>query len=343
MTRGFSVLPFLAKGGQMDRQVMKAWLDAALDGKVESTEVAAVLALLSFRGETGEEMAGALDSLREHLVPFPVPAGMEDDLFDTCGTGGDGSGSFNISTTVAFLLAGAGIPVVKHGNRAISSQSGSADVLEALGIRIDLDPEKSSALLSRQGITFLWAPLYHPALKVLAPLRKSLGIRTIFNLVAPLANPARVRRQIVGVASLSLVPKISSVLAMMGQESFCVVHGDGLDEATLGGPTTVVRYHLGKWEEKTLHPSDFGLPFSPLEKIRGGSAADNAEILRKVLNGKASPFLDVTLANAALGLWTWGKASSPREGVELAREVLCSRKPLEILDSWIDLSRTDPF
>lgn len=339
----FPVLPLLVKGGQLERPVMKEWMDAALEGQLKDSEIAAVLTVLSFRGETEEEMAGTLDSLQEHLLPFPVPEGMAEDLFDTCGTGGDGSGSFNISTTVSFLLAGAGIPVVKHGNRAISSRSGSADVLEALGIRIDLDPIKASEVLSRQGITFLWAPLYHPALKILAPLRKSLGIRTIFNLVAPLANPARIRRQIVGVASLPMVSKTSSVLAMMGRKSFCVVHGDGLDEATLGGPTSVVRYHEGKREEKTLHPSDFGLPFVPLEKVRGGSAEDNAEILKKVLNGTDGPFLDLTLANAALGLWTWGKVASPREGVELARDVLHSRKPLEILDSWVELSQTIPF
>ncbi|AFS54145.1 Anthranilate phosphoribosyltransferase [Leptospirillum ferriphilum] len=338
----FSMLPLLVKGGQMKRAVVKEWMDAALEGRLEDTEIAAVLSVLSFRGESEEELAGTLDSLKEHLVPFPVPEGMAGDLFDTCGTGGDGSGSFNISTTVSFLLAGAGIPVVKHGNRAISSRSGSADVLEALGIRIDVDPNTASTLLCRQGLTFLWAPLYHPALKVLAPLRKRLGIRTIFNLVAPLANPARIRRQIVGVSSLSMLPKVASVLGLMGKTSFCVLHGDGLDEATLGGPTSLVRYQEGKCEEMILHPSDFGLPFVPLEKIRGGSAADNAEILRKVLNGTEGPFLDVTLANAALGLWTWGKVSSPRDGVEMAREVLYSRKPLEILDSWVEASKTTP-
>ena len=339
----FSVLPLLVKGGQMKRSVIKEWMDSALENRLEDSEIGAVLTILSFRGESEEEMAGTLDSLKEHLIPFPVREGMEEDLFDTCGTGGDGSGSFNISTTVSFLLAGAGIPVVKHGNRAVSSRSGSADVLEALGIRIDLDPIKASEVLSRQGLTFLWAPLYHPALKILAPLRKSLGIRTIFNLVAPLANPARIRRQIVGVSSLSMVSKIASVLGMMGQKSFCVLHGDGLDEATLGGPTSLVRYYEGKCEEMTLHPSDFGLPFVPLEKIRGGSATDNAEILRKVLNGTEGPFLDVTLANAALGLWTWGKVASPRDGVALAREVLYSRKPLEILDSWVEMSKTTSY
>lgn len=340
MTSRMSVLPHLTKGGQLERQAMKEWLNAVLDGQIEMTEISAVLTLLSFRGETGDELAGALDSLREHLTPFhlPEPLGME--VFDTCGTGGDASGSFNISTTTAIVLAGAGIPVVKHGNRAISSRSGSADVLEALGVRIDISPESAREILTNLGVTFLWAPLYHPALKMLAPLRKSLAIRTLFNLVAPLANPALVRRQMVGVPSLPMVQKISSVLSLMGHESFCVVHGDGLDEATLAGPTTIVRLEGGQLYEKTLNPKDFNLPFVSLREIRGGTALENAEILRKVLKGTPGPFLDVTLANAALGFWTCGRVSSPAEGANLAREVIFSRKPLEILDSWIDLSKT---
>ncbi len=340
MTSRMSVLPHLTKGGQLERQAMKEWLNAVLDGQIEMTEISAVLTLLSFRGETGDELAGALDSLREHLTPFhlPEPLGME--VFDTCGTGGDASGSFNISTTTAIVLAGAGIPVVKHGNRAISSRSGSADVLEALGVRIDISPESAREILMNLGVTFLWAPLYHPALKMLAPLRKSLAIRTLFNLVAPLANPALVRRQMVGVPSLPMVQKISSVLSLMGHESFCVVHGDGLDEATLAGPTTIVRLEGGQLYEKTLNPKDFNLPFVSLREIRGGTALENAEILRKVLKGTPGPFLDVTLANAALGFWTCGRVSSPAEGANLARDVIFSRKPLEILDSWIDLSKT---
>ena len=340
MTSRMSVLPHLTKGGQLERQAMKEWLNAVLDGQIEMTEISAVLTLLSFRGETGDELAGALDSLREHLTPFhlPEPLGME--VFDTCGTGGDASGSFNISTTTAIVLAGAGIPVVKHGNRAISSRSGSADVLEALGVRIDISPESAREILTNLGVTFLWAPLYHPALKMLAPLRKSLAIRTLFNLVAPLANPALVRRQMVGVPSLPMVQKISSVLSLMGHESFCVVHGDGLDEATLAGPTTIVRLEGGQLYEKTLNPKDFNLPFVSLREIRGGTALENAEILRKVLKGTPGPFLDVTLANAALGFWTCGRVSSPAEGANLARDVIFSRKPLEILDSWIDLSKT---
>lgn len=340
MTSRMSVLPHLAKGGQMERQAMKEWLNAVLDGQIEMTEISAVLTLLSFRGETVDELAGALDSLREHITPFLLPEPLGREVFDTCGTGGDASGSFNISTTTAIVLAGAGIPVVKHGNRAISSRSGSADVLEALGVRIDISPESAMEILLNLGVTFLWAPLYHPALKMLAPLRKSLAIRTLFNLVAPLANPSLVRRQMVGVPSLPMVRKISSVLSLAGHESFCVMHGDGLDEATLAGPTTIVRLEGGQLYEKTLNPKDFNLPFVSLREIRGGTALENAEILRKVLKGTPGPFLDVTLANAALGFWTVGRVSSPADGTNLAREVISSRKPLEILDSWIDLSKT---
>lgn len=338
----FRPLPVLLGGGSLDRLSMNQWLGGVLGGGVPEYEVAAVLTALSMRGESEEELSGALDSLREHMTPFHLPERFQNTALDTCGTGGDGSGSFNISTTVAFVLAAGGVPVVKHGNRAVSSRSGSADVLEALGIRIDLSPKRSLDFLERLGIAFLWAPLYHPALKLLAPLRRGLGIRTLFNLVAPLASPALVRKQILGVPSPHLVPKLSGVLDKVGHEAFCVIHGDGLDEATLSGVTRVIRCVRGDWMDRELLPGDFGLPEASLGQIMGGSAHRNAEILRSVLNGTPGPFLDVTLANAALGFWVAEKVETPREGVAMASEVIHAGKSLEILDEWVELSRTIP-
>ncbi|MHB1604954.1 MAG: anthranilate phosphoribosyltransferase [Leptospirales bacterium] len=338
----FRPLPVLLAGGTLDRLSMKQWLGSVLCGEVSDCEVAAVLTALSMRGESEEELAGALDSLRDHMTPFPLPERFQKPAFDTCGTGGDGSDSFNISTTVAFVLAAGGVPVVKHGNRAVSSRSGSADVLESLGIRIDLSPERSLEILEKLGIAFLWAPLYHPALKLLAPLRRGLGIRTLFNLVAPLASPGLVRKQILGVSSLHLVSKLAGVLDRVGHEAFCVIHGDGLDEATLSGRTRVIRCVRGDRIERDLLPNDFGLPEVPLGRIKGGSAQENADILRSVLKGTPGPFLDVTLANAALGFWVAELARTPREGVSMAREVIHSEKSLEILDQWVELSQTIP-
>ncbi|MHB1285818.1 MAG: anthranilate phosphoribosyltransferase [Leptospirales bacterium] len=338
----FRPLPVLLGGGSLDRVSMKQWLDGVLCGRVPEYEVSAVLTALAMKGESEGELSGTLDSLREHLLPFPLPERLKGTAIDTCGTGGDHSGSFNISTTVSFVLAGGGIPVIKHGNRAISSRSGSADVLEALGIRIDIAPDQSRQLLETLGIVFLWAPLYHPALKLLAPLRKGLGIRTLFNLVAPLASPAFVRKQILGVSSPHLVPRLTGVLERAGHESFCVIHGDGLDEATLSGATRIIRSVRGTRLERELWPGDFGLSEVPVKNVLGGTAKENAEILRNVLSGTPGPFLDVTLANAALGFWVAEKVAGPREGVAMAREVIYSKKPLEILEEWVELSRTIP-
>lgn len=336
----FRPLPILLGGGSLDRASMKQWLGNVLCGGVPEYEVAAVLTALSMKGESEGELSGALDSLREHLLPFSLPEKIRGDALDTCGTGGDGSGSFNISTTASFVLAGGGVPVVKHGNRAVSSRSGSADVLEALGIRIDVSPERSRECLEKLGITFLWAPLYHPALKLLAPLRRGMGIRTLFNLVAPLASPAFVRRQILGVSSPQFVSRLAGVLAGAGHESFCVIHGAGLDEATLSGITRIIRSVRGDRTERDLRPGDFGLPEVSLGEIAGGTARENADILRNVLTGTPGPFLDVTLANAALGFWVAERVSGPREGAAMALEVIHSKKPLEILDEWVELSRT---
>ncbi len=332
-------LPKILSGISLSREEARQWLNDVLEGKIPDCETGAVLSALAMKGESSSELSGILDSLREHIVRFPLPEEYLPSVIDTCGTGGDGSGSFNVSTTVAFILAGGSIPVVKHGNRAISSRSGSADVLEALGIRIDVSPERSLSHLEQLGITFLWAPIYHPALKVLAPVRKALGIRTVINLVAPLANPALLKRQILGVSSADLVPVLADVLEKEGASACCVVHGDGLDEATLSGPTHVCRMRGGVRTEEVFYPGDFGLTASPKSSVAGGDAARNAAIVREVLSGKPGPFLDYALANAALGLWVAERVSDLREGVAFARETIRSKKPMEILDKWIRRSQ----
>lgn len=335
-------LPKILGGKSLSREETCLWLNDVLEGKVPDCETGAVLSALAMKGESSDELSGILDSLREHLVGFPLPPEYLPAAIDTCGTGGDGSGSFNVSTTVAFILAGGSIPVVKHGNRAISSRAGSADVLEALGIRIDVSPERSLSHLERLGITFLWAPLYHPALKVLAPIRKALGVRTVVNLVAPLANPALLKRQILGVSSPELVPILADVLEKEGAGAYCVVHGDGLDEATLSGPSRVCRMKGGVRTEEIFYPEDFGLPSSPKNSVAGGDASRNAAIVRTVLSGEPGPFLDYALANAALGLWVSERVSDLREGVAFARETIRSKKPMEILDEWIRRSQEIP-
>lgn len=332
----------LLGGASLSRGETRSWLNAVLDGKVPDCETGAVLSVLAMKGESSEELSGALDSLREHLIRFPLSQACMAGAIDTCGTGGDGSGSFNVSTTVAFILAGASVPVVKHGNRAVSSRAGSADVLEALGIRIDVSAERAKSHLEEIGITFLWAPLYHPALKVLSPVRKALGVRTVLNLVAPLANPGLLKRQILGVSSPELVPVLADVLESKGGAAYFVVHGDGLDEATLSGPTRFCRMRDGVRTEGELHPDDFGLSPSPKSAVAGGDAMRNAAIVRSVLDGDPGPFLDYALANAALGLWVANRVGDLKEGVALARDTIRSRKPMEILEEWIRRSREAP-
>lgn len=297
-----------------------------LRGEASEAQLAAFLTALHMKGETAEELAGFARAMREAALPVPYQAPPGETLLDTCGTGGDGLNTFNISTTVAFVVAGCGVPVAKHGNRALSSASGSADVLEHLGVTLAISGEQAARALNSVGICFLFAPAFHPAMRHAQPVRRELRMRTAFNLLGPLANPAPTRAQIVGVHSLDAASRIAVALAALELERGFVVHGDdGLDEVTLTGSTSVFEISGGSVERKIVTPDDFGLaPVSP-ESLRGGDPQFNACITRKVLEGAPGPCRDIVLANAALALIAAEKASNLHEGVTMAAESIDSR------------------
>jgi anthranilate phosphoribosyltransferase len=260
---------------------------------------------LRVRGETVEEITGAVTTMRAKMLGVKAPA----DAVDVVGTGGDASGSFNISTCAAFIVAGAGVPVAKHGNRALSSRSGAADVLQALGVKIELNADQVGTCIRDAGIGFMFAPAHHPAMKNVGPTRVELGTRTIFNLLGPLSNPARVKRQMVGTFSKQWVEPMAQVLKNLGSESIWVVHGsDGLDEVTTAGLTTVAALENGKIRTFEVSPEDAGLSRAKPEALRGGDAEHNARALLDVLKGKPSPFRDIAILNAAAALIVAGKA-----------------------------------
>jgi anthranilate phosphoribosyltransferase len=262
-------------------------------------------------------------------------------VVDTCGTGGDGSHTFNISTAAAFVVAGAGLKVAKHGNRAMSSQCGSADVLEALGVKIDLGAEQVQACLKEVGIGFMFAPVFHPAMKHTAAPRREIGIRTVFNILGPLTNPAGAKAQVLGVAEYSLVEKLALVLQSLDCYRALVVHGeDGLDEITLTGKTQVCELRDGNIKSYTISPEDFDLPRASLDNLKGGTAVENASQLRNVLTGAPGPQRDVVLMNAAAALVVGDKAPSLQQGIELAGEVIDSGHALAKVEQLIKLSQS---
>jgi len=260
------------------------------------------------------------------------------DVVDTCGTGGDGKGTFNISTAAALVAAAAGVPVAKHGNRSVSSRSGSADVLEALGVPLDLSPVQMGRALETLGIAFLFAPRLHPAMAEVAPIRRELAIRTIFNVLGPITNPAAAERQVVGVFALELVEKIAAVLAQLGSKHAMVVHGfDGLDEITTTGPTHVCEVKMGELISYTLNPEDFGFKRVEPEELRGGDPATNAVLVEEVIGGQVGALTDITALNAGAALYVGGRAEDLADGVALAQQALLSgaaSRKLEQLKSF---------
>jgi anthranilate phosphoribosyltransferase len=294
-----------------------------------------LLMALRVRGETVDEITGAVTTMRAKMLPVKAPA----DAIDVVGTGGDASGSFNISTCASFVVAGAGVPVAKHGNRALSSRSGAADVLQALGVNIDLSPAQVGRCIRDAGIGFMFAPAHHPAMKNVGPTRVELGTRTIFNLLGPLSNPAGVKRQMVGTFSKHWLEPMAKVLDNLGAESIWVVHGsDGLDEITTAGPTSVAELKNGKIRTFEITPEDVGLERAKPEGLRGGDAAKNAEGLLDVLRGKSGPFRDIALMNAAAALLVAGNAKDLKEGVTLAAKSIDSGEAEGRLDRLIAVS-----
>jgi anthranilate phosphoribosyltransferase len=308
-----------------------------MDGDVPPSMIGALLAALATKGETCAEIAGAARVMRARVTRVPTT---REPLVDTCGTGGDQSGSINVSTGAALVVAAAGVPVAKHGNRAASSRCGSADVLEALGVAINLDPASVGRSIDELGIGFLYAPRFHPAMRHAAQARREIAIRTIFNLLGPLTNPAGARRQLIGVPAADMVGRIAGVLRELGTEAAVVVHGmEGLDEISVCGPTRIAYVHGGELEESVIEPADLGLPTFEIHEIAGGDAAENAAILRGVLEGRGSEAQRaVVAANAGAGIWIGGGERSLHAGVDRARETIASGQAAELLDRLVDLT-----
>ena len=309
----------VATGASLSRDEAALVFDAMMSGEATPSQMGALLMGLRVRGETVEEIAGAVSVMRAKMLTVEAPA----EAVDVVGTGGDASGSYNISTCASFIVAGAGVPVAKHGNRALSSKSGAADVLAALGVRIDLDPAGISRCIGEAGIGFMFAPSHHPAMKHVGPTRVEMGTRTIFNLIGPLSNPAGVKRQMVGVFAKSWIVPLAEVLKALGSEKAFVVHGsDGLDEITISGETDIAVLEDGRIHSFTVTPEDVGLARAPAEALKGGDAAFNAAALRAVLDGAAGAYRDVSIFNAAAALTVAGRAKDLRDGVEMARTSL---------------------
>ncbi len=311
----------------MDRQdltedEMVEAMSAIMEGAVSPAWVGGFLIALRMKGESVPELVGAARVMRDKSKAIALPEGP---AVDTCGTGGDGADTFNISTTAAFVVAGAGVRVAKHGNRAISSKSGSADVLASLGVNLDVEETIVERCLQEAGIGFLFAPSFHPAMKHAASVRKDLGVRTLFNLLGPLTNPAGVPTQVIGVFEDQWREPLAQVLLALGCERAMVVHGeDGLDEITLTCNTRVSRLSRGKIKEKTIDPTEYGFSYCSEEDLAGGTAEDNARILREILDGAGGPRREVILLNAGAAIYTSGATDSLQEGIRLAEKSINS-------------------
>ena len=331
-------------GRHLEREEMRTLFGDVMDGRASEVQKSALLVALRMKGETAEEIAGAAEAMRARVTPLDLEEGMREDLVDTCGTGGDGRGTFNVSTIAAIVASGAGAPVAKHGNRAVSSSCGSADVLAALGVHIDLDAPRMSAVLRRAGIAFLFAPKLHPAMAAVASVRKELGVRTIFNVLGPLTNPAFARRQVLGVYNARLVEVVARVLAALGATHALVVHShDGLDEISVSDGTRVCEVRHGEVRSYEVTPEELGLGRHSLDALAGGDAQRNAAIARGILGGDRSSETDehhrarhdIVAANAGAALYVAGIAPSIRDGVALARESIATGRAMAKLEQLI--------
>ena len=317
----------------LSREEARELMSEVLGGKYTDAQIAALLVALHMKGETVEEIVGFAEAIRAAATPLhleqdstvDVSGTGRDALVDTCGTGGDASGTFNISTATAFVVAGAGVRVAKHGNRSVTSKCGSADVMEALGVKIDLSPQRVAACLNQLGITFLFAPAMHSAMKHVQAARRELRLRTVFNLLGPLTNPAHASAQVVGVYSAELVEKLAEALSMLGLRRALVVHGaDGLDEITITGITRIAEVRDGQVHSYEVTPEEFGITRAPIDAISGGDAAENAAIILGILDGAKSSRRDVVLLNAAAALVAAGRANHLGDGVPMAAHAIDS-------------------
>lgn len=309
------ILKTVSQGGSLDEKSIEAALDLMSSGAATPIQMAAFLMALRLRGETVDEITGAARLMRSRMVPVKAPAG----AIDIVGTGGDSHGTYNVSTCAAIVAAGAGVKVAKHGNRSVSSLSGASDVLAALGVKVDVGPDVVERAIEDAGVGFMWAPMHHPMMKQWAPIRAELGIRTIFNVLGPLCNPAGVTRQVVGVYEARLVEPIAHVLKNLGAEHVWVVHGsDGMDELTTTGPSRVAALQEGDIAVFEVTPEQAGLSRASLADLKGGDATANASAIRVVLHGEPGPFRDIVLLNTAAALIVAGKAANLADGVERA-------------------------
>ena len=329
------IIKILASGKSLTEIESYKAFKVIMSGKATPSQIGAFLLAIKIRGETVEEIFGGAKVLRENMIPIEAPK----NAIDTVGTGGDGIGTYNISTASAFVLAGANIPVAKHGNRAISSKSGASDVLSELDVNINADIKILEKSLKLSNITFLNAPNHHPAMKNVGPIRVELGIRTIFNILGPLANPANVKRQLTGVYSKELVEPIAKVLLKLGFEHAWVVHGsDGLDEITTTGPTFVAEVKNKKINTFNLSPHEFGIPTADIQEIKGGNSKTNASELVGVLNGKNNAYRNIVLLNSAAGILISGKTKNLQDGILMAKESIDSGNAYKALKNLIKLT-----
>jgi anthranilate phosphoribosyltransferase len=320
---------------------MRRVLGAIMAGTTPEADIRAFLTALARRGETAEEIAAAVSVLREHALPLPLADSSA--LCDTCGTGGDGQGTINVSTLAALAAASAGVRVSKHGNRAASSRCGSADVLEALGVNLAATPAQVARCIEETGFGFCFAPAFHPAMKAVAQARKALGIRTLFNVIGPLANPAPLTFQLVGVSEPRLLRPMAEALVRLGIRHGMAVHGsDGLDEVTTTGPTAYAEVFDGRLTEGQLEPEQLGVPRARLQALQGGEAARNAQLARAILGGARCPALDLVAVNAGCAIYVADQALTIAEGVAKAKDMLADGKPLRLLEQVKKLSRAAP-
>jgi anthranilate phosphoribosyltransferase len=324
----------LADGGTLSEDDAGEFFDACLRGEPTPAQVAAAVTAMRMRGETTGEITACARAMRKAAVKLDHPF----QVMDVCGTGGDGLHTLNVSTAVAFVAAGGGLKIAKHGNRAISSRSGAADVLTELGVNLAATPEQKLRALDQANVAFFFAPAHHSAMRHVAPIRTDLGFRTIFNLLGPLTNPAGAQRQVMGVFADRWVEPLARVLGALGAERAWVVHGGGLDEMTTTGETSVAEYRDGQVRLFTVTPEAVGLPRAALADLTGGSPAENAVALRDLMNGRTGPYRDIVLLNAAAAFLVGEKVETLREGVELAGQVLDDGRAKGALDKLVELT-----
>ena len=313
-----AALAAVVEGKRLSMDEAHAAMGSVMDGEATPSQLGALLVALRMRGETVEELAGFARAMRERVLRVEGPA----DAIDTCGTGGDKSGTINVSTAAALVVAAAGVPVAKHGNRAMTSACGSADVLEALGIATDLNPQEAAEALRQDNFAFLFAQAYHPAMKHAGPTRKEIGVRTAFNLLGPMTNPAGAKRQMIGVGDAAVAVKIAEVLRLLGVERALVVHGDGIDELPLDGSGVMYGITSAGVARQQVVAEELGLTAAPMEALKGGNPAENAAVIDALFNGEQGPRRDVVLLNAAAAFLVAGRVENLRDGIALARTTI---------------------